>query len=109
MAQLVKNLPVTRERWVRSLVWEDPPEKGKASHSSILAWRIPSPQGCKELGTTEQLSLTTHGENWILFKSARVLIRTKRDLETLKKVCSFLSSRSYFHVKECKLERVTVV
>ena len=41
----------------RPLGWEDPPDKGKATHSSILAWRIPSPWGCKELDTTEQLSL----------------------------------------------------
>ena len=41
MAQLVKNPPTMRETWVQSLVWEDPLEKGKATHSSMLAWRIP--------------------------------------------------------------------
>ena len=41
VAQLVKNPPTIRETWVRSLGWEDPLEKGKAPHSSILAWRIP--------------------------------------------------------------------
>ena len=41
VAQLVKNLPAMWETWVRSLGWEDPLEKGKATHSSILAWRIP--------------------------------------------------------------------
>ena len=41
VAQLVKNLPAMREPWVRSLGWEDPLEKGKATHPSILAWRIP--------------------------------------------------------------------
>ena len=41
MAQLVKNPPAMWENWVQSLVWEDPLEKGKATHSSILAWRIP--------------------------------------------------------------------
>ena len=41
VAQLVKNLPVIREIWVQSLGWEDPLEKGKATHSSTLAWRIP--------------------------------------------------------------------
>ena len=40
LAQLVENLPAMRETWVRSLVWEDPLEKGKATPSSILAWRI---------------------------------------------------------------------
>ena len=41
MAQLVKNPPAVRETWVRSLGWEDPPEKANATHSSVLAWRIP--------------------------------------------------------------------
>ena len=41
VAQLVKNLPVMRETWVRSLGWKDPLEKGTATHSSNLAWRIP--------------------------------------------------------------------
>ena len=40
VAQLVKNLPSMRETWVPSLGWEDPLEKGKATHSSILAWRV---------------------------------------------------------------------
>ena len=38
--QLVKNLPAMRETWVQSLGWEDPLEEGKATHSSVLAWRI---------------------------------------------------------------------
>ena len=41
MAHLVKNLPVVRETWVGSLAWEDPLEKGKAAHSSILSWTVP--------------------------------------------------------------------
>ena len=40
VAQLVKNPPAMQETWVRSLGWEDPLEKGKATHSSVLAWRI---------------------------------------------------------------------
>ena len=40
-AQLSNNLPATRETWLPSLDQEDPPEKGKAAHSRILAWRIP--------------------------------------------------------------------
>lgn len=39
--QLVKNPPAMWETWVQSLRWEDPMEKGKAAHSSFLAWRIP--------------------------------------------------------------------
>ena len=41
VAQLVKNLPAVQETWVPSLGWEDPLEKGMATHSSFLAWRIP--------------------------------------------------------------------
>ena len=41
VAQMVKNPPTMQETWVRSLGWEDLLEKGKATHSSILAWRIP--------------------------------------------------------------------
>ena len=41
VAQLVKNTPVMQEAWIRSVGWKDPLEKGKATHSSILAWRIP--------------------------------------------------------------------
>ena len=41
VAQLVKNPPALQETWVQSLGWEDPLEKQKATHSSILAWRIP--------------------------------------------------------------------
>ena len=41
MAQLVKNPPAMQETWVQSLGWEDPLEKGMATHSSILVWRIP--------------------------------------------------------------------
>ena len=41
MAQTVKNLPAMPESWVQSLDWEDPLEKGMATHSSVLAWKIP--------------------------------------------------------------------
>ena len=40
VVQLVKNLPALWETWLRSLGWEDPLEKGKTTHSSILAWKI---------------------------------------------------------------------
>ena len=64
MSQLVKNLPALQETWVRYLGWEDPLEEGKATHSSILAWRICglySPWGHKESDTTERLSRSTQG------------------------------------------------
>ena len=41
MTQMVKNLHAMWEIWIGSLGWEDPMEKGMATHSSILAWRIP--------------------------------------------------------------------
>ena len=65
---MVKNLPAVRETRVQSLGGEDTLEMGMATHSSILAWRIPwteepgrlqSPQGHKELHATEQL-INTH-------------------------------------------------
>ena len=65
VAQMVKNPPPMREIWVRSLGWEDPLEEGMATHSSILAWRIPMDRGAwrvtvhggrKGSDTTEWLS-----------------------------------------------------
>ena len=50
---MVKNLPAMRETWVGSLGWEDPLEKGMATHSSILAWRTPwteEPGGLQSAG-----------------------------------------------------------
>ena len=63
MAQTVKRLPAMQETWVRSLGPEDPLEKEMATHSSILAWKIPwmeetgrlHPLGGKELDLTERL------------------------------------------------------
>ena len=56
VVQLVKNLPAIWETWVPPLGWEDPLEKGEATHSSILDWKIPglySPWGHKESDTIE--------------------------------------------------------
>ena len=53
VAQTVKNLPAMQETWIQSLSREDPREKGMATHSSILAWRIPwteEPGGLQSLG-----------------------------------------------------------
>ena len=49
----VKNLPTVWEVWVQSLGWQDPLEKGMATHSSVLAWRIPfseEPDGLQSMG-----------------------------------------------------------
>ena len=54
MAQLEKNPTAVWETWVRSLGWEDPLKKGKATYSSILAWRIPGtgePGGLPYMGS----------------------------------------------------------
>ena len=53
VAQTVKNPPAMRETWVQSLGWEDPLEEGMATHSNILAWRIPwteQPGGLQSMG-----------------------------------------------------------
>ena len=61
MAQLVKNPPAMRDTWVQPLGWEDLLEKGKATNSSVLAWRIPwtvESMGLQRVDTTERLSLS---------------------------------------------------
>ena len=65
MAQRLKRLPPMRETQVRSLGWEDPLEKEMATHSSILAWRIPwteEPGGLQSMGSqrVRQLSVREH-------------------------------------------------
>ena len=59
VAQLVKNPPEMRETWVWSLGWEDLLEKGKATHSSILAWRIP--------WTVQSMGSQRVRHNWLTF------------------------------------------
>ena len=74
MAQRLKRLPLMQETWVRSLGQEDALEKEMASHSSILAWRIPwteetgglySPRGHKESDTTERLNFNFNFMHWL--------------------------------------------
>ena len=61
VAQLVNNLPVIWKTWVQSLHWEDPLEKGKATHSSILAWRIS--------WTIQSMGSQRVGHDWATFTS----------------------------------------
>ena len=61
VAQLVKNLPAVQETWAWSLIWEDPLEKRKATHSSILTWRI--------LWAVQSMGLQRVGHNWVTFTS----------------------------------------
>ena len=60
MAQKVKNLPAMQETWVRFLGWEDPLEKEMATHSSILAWKIP---GMEERGGLQYMGLQRVGHD----------------------------------------------
>ena len=62
VAQMVKNLPEMQETWVQPLGWEDPLEKGRATHSSILAWRI---QWTEEPGGLQSLGLQRVGHDWV--------------------------------------------
>ena len=66
VAQLVKNPSAMWETWVRSLGWKDPLEKGKATHSSILAWRI-HPWFHKKSKTTERLSFSLVHDGYLTF------------------------------------------
>ena len=59
---MVKNLPAMQETYIWSLGQEDPLEKGMATHSSILAWRIP---WTEELGLLQSMELQTVGHDWV--------------------------------------------
>ena len=67
VAQLVKNLPAVWETWARSLGWEDPLEKGMATDSSILAWRIPQTEAP---GRLQSMGLQRVRHNWVTFTHA---------------------------------------
>ena len=60
VAQIVKNLPAILVTWVRSLGWEDPLEEGMATHSSILAWRVP---WTEEPGRLQSITLQRVGHD----------------------------------------------
>ena len=91
LAQMVKNLPAMRETWARSLGWEDPLEQGKATHSSILAWRIPMDReawwapvpGIEESDTTEPLSALSSGLEYT--QSILRLVGWDRDADSEEK------------------------
>ena len=61
VAQVVKNLPAMQKAWAQSLSWEDPLEKGMATHFSILAWRIP---WTEETGGLQSMGLQRVRHNW---------------------------------------------
>ena len=68
MAQTVKNLPAMQETWVRSLGWDNPLEEDMATHSSILAWRIPMDRGAwwatvHRVAESDMTDLAQHSKN----------------------------------------------
>ena len=76
IAQFVKNLPARRETWVRCLGWEDPLEKEKATHSSILAWRIP--------WTVQSMGSQRVGHDWATFTFKMLNIKSpSKDFSTM--------------------------
>ena len=85
VAQLGKNLPAMQETWVWSLGSEDPLEKGKAMHSSVLAWRIP--KGCKDW------------TRWVTFTSLHFTLQTKtQEKSQPRQIGSFKNSLLPLHL-----------
>ena len=72
VVQMVKNPPAMWETWVQSLIWEDPLDKGMATHSNIFAWRIPwteEPDWLQSMGSkTSQTQLFTLSHVFIFYK-----------------------------------------
>ena len=86
VSQMVKNLPAMREAWVRSLGWEDPLEEEMATHSSILAWRIPwteEPGGLQSMGsqsdTTQRPSTSTHRSKKFCLQNVNLVCKSLAD------------------------------
>ena len=113
---MVKDLPTIQETQIPSLGWEDPLEKGMATHSSIPAWKIPwteepgsySPWGGKESDTTERLTLSHFSKSktiWFefqilfLFSSSYQLGRWGKEGEGLLKVPESQDSKENKNVK----------
>ena len=70
VAQTIKNLPAVLETWVQSLGWEDPLGKGTATHSSILAWRVP---WTEKSGEPQSMGSQRVRHNWATFTLAPFL------------------------------------
>ena len=80
VAQIVNNLPAMRETWIRSLGWEDPLEKGKATHSSILAWRI---SWIEEPGRLQSMGLQRVKHHQVTFTFHFILVLKRAQLSSL--------------------------
>ena len=92
MAQTVKNLPAMRETWVQSPGWEDPLEKEMATHSSILAWRIP---WTEEPGRLQSKGSKRAGQEWVT--NTTVSYTESFNVATVKLVNLFLFVTSGFY------------
>ena len=101
VAQMVKNMPVMQEIWVQSLGWKDILEKGMATHSSILAWKIPwtrnlagySPWGHKESDTTQRLPLAYWvNQAFTMAQTTRKQLHIKTWVSLTKILWSYLSN-----------------
>ena len=82
VAQMIKNPPAMQETWVRSLGWDNPLEKGKATHSSILAWRIVHgvAESWTRLSDFHFLSLSRKVEIYILYIYFTAIFSASRKL-----------------------------
>ena len=106
VTQMVKNLPAMQKTQVQPLGWEDPLAKGMATHSSILAWRIPKTKelevyslpGCKELDTTERPTL--HNKFFNV---------TQETIPELPTTCPSLSQHSLTHILSSRIIEVSSV
>ena len=77
VAQLVKNLPTMQENWVRFLGWEDPLEKGMATHSSILAWPV---HILNHLISTNYLGSTVNNKGSLILGNSKAYEVTSQEL-----------------------------
>ena len=96
MAQTVTNLPAMWETWVRSLCWEGPLEKGIATHSSILAWRIP---WTEEPGGLQSAGLQRVGHAWSNWAYACVRVFPLSFFFSCNKNFKDLSSQQLSHMQ----------
>ena len=105
MAQMVKNLPAMQETWVRSLGWEDSLEKRMATHSSILAWRIPRTE---EPGGLQSMGSQTVGHSWAtnMYVYAYLSIYLHQPIQP---IFSFLGSVLFFFIAVYLLYKVVLV
>ena len=96
VTQMVKNLPAVEETWVQSLSWQDPLQKGMATHSSILAWRIP---WTEEPGGLQLMGSQRVGHNWVTntFTSLfLVLLAVESSLASLHSNVCYIIVKSIF-------------